>query len=78
MTHQLGGGVARRGGLQRVSAARPMEVRSDRTPQATGTTTDFESWYPHPKLAEVLREEGENAVPTLSLIRRLNCAGQFD
>ena len=29
----LGEGVARRGGLQRVSEARPMEVRSDRTPQ---------------------------------------------
>jgi len=29
----LGGGVARRGGLQRVSEASPMEVRSDRTPQ---------------------------------------------
>ena len=28
-----GGGVARRGGLQRGSEARPMEVRSDRTPQ---------------------------------------------
>ena len=28
-----GEGVARRGGLQRVSGARPMEVRSDRTPQ---------------------------------------------
>ena len=28
------GGVARRGGLQRRSEARPMEVRSDRTPQA--------------------------------------------
>jgi hypothetical protein len=26
----------------------------------------------------VLREEGENIVPTLSLVRRLNCAGQFD
>jgi len=31
--HVLGKGVARRGGLQRVSEARPMEVRSDRTPQ---------------------------------------------
>jgi AmpD protein len=30
---KLGGGVARRGGLQRGSEARPMEVRSDRTPQ---------------------------------------------
>ena len=29
----LGGGVARRGGLQRRSGAKPMEVRSDRTPQ---------------------------------------------
>ena len=26
----------------------------------------------------VVREEGDNAVPTLSLVRRLNCAGQFD
>ncbi|MHB8835133.1 MAG: two-CW domain-containing protein [Candidatus Methylomirabilia bacterium] len=26
----------------------------------------------------VLREEGENIVPTLSLVRRLNCAGQLD
>lgn len=26
----------------------------------------------------VMREEGENVVPTLSLVRRLNCAGQFD
>ncbi len=26
----------------------------------------------------VVQEEGENAVPTLSLVRRLNCAGQFD
>ena len=31
--HEPGGGVARRGGLQRVSEAKPMEVRSDRTPQ---------------------------------------------
>jgi len=30
--NSLGGGVARRGGLQRGSEARPMEVRSDRTP----------------------------------------------
>jgi len=50
------GGVARRGGLQRRSEARPMEVRSDRTPQATGTAGHNESWYLHPKLAEVLRE----------------------
>ena len=28
-----GEGVARRGGLQRRSEAKPMEVRSDRTPQ---------------------------------------------
>ena len=26
----------------------------------------------------VLREEGDDLVPTLSLVRRLNCAGQFD
>ena len=26
----------------------------------------------------VMREEGDNAVPTLSLVRRLNCAGQLD
>ena len=26
----------------------------------------------------VMREEGESAVPTPSLVRRLNCAGQFD
>jgi len=31
--NSLGEGVARRGGLQRGSEARPMEVRSDRTPQ---------------------------------------------
>ena len=33
-----GEGVARRGGLQRVSEARPMEVRSDRTPQPERST----------------------------------------
>lgn len=27
---------------------------------------------------QVLREEGENVVPTLSLVRRLNCAGCLD
>jgi len=26
----------------------------------------------------VIREEGANVVPTLSLVRRLNCAGQLD
>jgi len=31
--HAVGGGVARRGGLQRLSEAKPMEVRSDRTKQ---------------------------------------------
>ena len=36
MRNPLGGGVARRGGLQRGSGARPMEVRSDRTPQPDG------------------------------------------
>ncbi|MHB8834444.1 MAG: DNA polymerase III subunit alpha [Candidatus Methylomirabilia bacterium] len=50
------GGMARRGGLRRRSEASTAEVRSDRTPQATGTSGDDESWYLHPKLAEVLRE----------------------
>jgi hypothetical protein len=26
----------------------------------------------------VMKEEGGNLVPTLSLVRRLNCAGQLD
>ena len=39
--HLLGEGVARRGGLQRVSKARPMEVRSDRTPQPTRERKGF-------------------------------------
>ena len=33
LKNTLGEGVARRGGLQRGSEARTMEVRSDRTPQ---------------------------------------------
>lgn len=33
-----------------------MEVRGDRTPQAIETGDDPDSWYPHPKLAQVLRE----------------------